>query len=205
MFTGIVSEIGVVTQRSDENRSMRIVVRAPATSSGVSVGDSIAVNGVCLTAIDVTPDTFTVEAVAETLNRTSLGAIRAEDRVNLERPVPAMGRFDGHVVQGHIDGVATVASVDAEGESHRVRLVLPDDLSRYVVEKGSIALDGTSLTVTAVSAPGAPSSWVEVVLIPHTIDATALGSRSPGDRVNVEVDILAKYVERITEMNHDTA
>jgi riboflavin synthase len=200
MFTGIVSEIGVVTQRTDGDGSMRIVVHAPTTSSGVSVGDSIAVNGVCLTAIDVTPDTFTVEAVAETLDRTSLGGITADDRVNLERPVGASGRFDGHIVQGHIDGVATVDTVKPEGESHRVRLELPNDLSRYVVEKGSIALDGTSLTVTAVSAPGEPASWVEVVLIPHTIDATALGSRSAGDRVNVEVDILAKYVERITEM-----
>jgi riboflavin synthase len=201
MFTGIVSEIGVVNKRIDGDRSMQIVVHAPDTSSGVSVGDSVSVNGVCLTAINVTGEYFTVEAVAETLDRTSLGGIEVYERVNLERPVAASGRFDGHVVQGHVDGVASVVSVDVEGESHRVRLDLPEGLSRYVAEKGSIALDGTSLTVTGVSPPRVPSPWVEVVLIPHTITATVLGARAPGDQVNVEVDILAKYVERITEMS----
>ena len=201
MFTGIVSEIGVVTGRTEEDRLMRLVVRAPAMSPGVSVGDSISINGVCLTAIDVTADAFTAEAVEETLNRTALGTIAVDDRVNLERPVAALGRFDGHIVQGHVDGVASVLSVTQEGDAQRLRLALPADLSRYVVEKGSIALDGTSLTVTAVSALQDPSPWVEVVLIPHTITATALGSRSAGDQVNVEVDILAKYIERMTEMN----
>jgi len=200
MFTGIVSEIGIVTARHSDETSMRLSVHAPATTLGVSVGDSIAIDGVCLTAIDVDAEGFTVEAVAETLERTSLGSLDVGDRTNLERPVAASGRFDGHVVQGHVDGVASVLSVTAEGEAHRIRLAIPDSLSRYVVEKGSIALDGTSLTVTAVSDPGADSAWVEVVLIPHTILATALGSKGPGSRVNVEVDIIAKYVERMTEM-----
>ena len=199
MFTGIISEVGVVTGSDAEDESMRIIVRAPTTVPGVAVGDSIAINGVCLTAVKVSGSDFTVEAVAETLQRTSLGSIEVGERVNLERPVSVSGRFDGHMVQGHVDGVAAVASVAVEGPSQRIRLSIPDSLSRYVVEKGSIALDGTSLTVTAVSNPGDPSPWIEVVLIPHTIDATALGTRGPGDLVNVEVDILAKYIERLTE------
>ncbi len=201
MFTGIVSEIGVVSERTDGDRSMRIVVYAPGTVEGANVGDSISVNGVCLTAIEISDEGFTVEAVSETLERTSLGSIQAGDRLNLERPVSASGRFDGHVVQGHVDGVATVVSVVHEGTSHRVRYALPANLARYVVEKGSIALDGTSLTITAVSPPRDEEPWIEVVLIPHTIAATALGIREPGDPVNVEVDILAKYIERMTEMS----
>lgn len=201
MFTGIVSEIGVVTNRIVDGMTMRLTVRAPTTSSDASIGDSIAVNGVCLTAIAATAEEFVVEAVAETLERTSLGQVEVGDRLNLERPVRASGRFDGHVVQGHVDGVATVVSVSAEGSAHRVRLDIPDRLGRYTVEKGSIALDGTSLTLTAVSPAGGTSPWVEVVLIPHTIEATSLGSKHPGDPVNVEVDIIAKYVERMTEMN----
>ena len=199
MFTGIVSEVGVVTATNAGEESMRIIVRAPMTAPGVTVGDSIAINGVCLTAVEVSGSDFTVEAVAETLQRTSLGSIEVDERVNLERPVSASGSFDGHMVQGHVDGVAAVTSVVAEGPSQRIRLSIPDSLSRYVVAKGSIALDGTSLTVTAVSNPDEPSPWIEVVLIPHTIDATALGAREPGDLVNVEVDILAKYIERLTE------
>jgi riboflavin synthase len=201
MFTGIISELGVVTGRVDEDQLLRITVRAPATCVALAIGDSIAVNGVCLTAIGVTGEDFTVEAVAETLERTSLGSIELDERVNLERPVSASGRYDGHVVQGHVDGVAEVISVQFEGTSQRMRFALPGALSRYVVEKGSIALDGTSLTLTAVSAPDDPSPWIEVVLIPHTIDATALGASVPGDPVNVEIDILAKYIERLTETN----
>ncbi len=201
MFTGIISELGVVTVRVDEEQLMRITVRAPTTCVGLSIGDSVAVNGVCLTAIGVTDEGFTVEAVAETLERTSLDSMGLDERVNLERPVTVSGRYDGHVVQGHVDGVAVVLSVELEGASHRMRFDLPDSLSRYVVEKGSIALDGTSLTITAVSAQGDPSPWIEVVLIPHTIEATALGAKVPGDRVNVEIDILAKYIERLMETN----
>lgn len=201
MFTGIVSEIGVVSERIDGDRTMRIVVYAPGTAEGATVGDSISINGVCLTAIEISDEGFTVEAVSETLERTSLGSIQAGERLNLERPVSASGRFDGHVVQGHVDGVATVVSVEHEGSSRRVRYALPGNLARYVVEKGSIALDGTSLTITAVSPPLYEEPWIEVVLIPHTIAATALGMRVPGDPVNVEVDILAKYIERMMEMS----
>lgn len=201
MFTGIVSEIGVVSERIDGDRTMRIVVYAPGTAEGATVGDSISINGVCLTAIEISDEGFTVEAVSETLERTSIGSIQAGERLNLERPVSASGRFDGHVVQGHVDGVATVVSVEHEGSSRRVRYALPGNLARYVVEKGSIALDGTSLTITAVSPPLYEEPWIEVVLIPHTIAATALGMRVPGDPVNVEVDILAKYIERMMEMS----
>jgi riboflavin synthase alpha subunit len=174
---------------------------APDTVASVETGDSVAVNGVCLTATSVTDRTFSCEAVAETLDRTNLGQLAEGTRVNLERPMQASGRFDGHVVQGHVDGVGTVATVVAEGEAQRVRIRIPLALARYAVEKGSIAIDGTSLTVTAVSTAGDQNAWVEIVLIPHTIESTVLGSKPVGDSVNLEMDVFAKYIERMMEMN----
>jgi len=162
---------------------------------GMEVGDSIAVNGVCLTAVAVASDQVRVTAVTETLERTNLGRLTASDRVNLERPMPAAGRFDGHIVQGHVDGVATVAAIEAEGESRRMRFSVDPALSRYIVEKGSVTVDGVSLTITTADADS-----FELVLIPHTLDVTVLGLRETGDLVNVEVDILAKYVERLLEV-----
>jgi riboflavin synthase len=163
----------------------------------MTVGDSIAVNGVCLTAVAVDPPgTISVEAVPETLRRSNLGGLERGDRVDLERPLAAAGRFDGHVVQGHVDGIGTVRAVGVEGESRRYWFDVPPPLLRYLVEKGSVAVDGVSLTVSAVDAGG-----FEVVLIPHTLRETVLGLRGPGDVVNLEVDVLAKYVERLLEAN----
>lgn len=198
MFTGIVSDLGSIRSRQPTDAGALIDIEAPATVHGLTVGDSVAVNGVCLTAVAVTDSTFSVDVIHETLARTALGSLDAGDPVDLERPMPGNGRFDGHIVQGHVDGVGRIATIAEEGASRRLRIGIPDALARYTVEKGSIAVDGVSLTITAVSAAG-EDAWFEVALIPHTLDVTVLGSRSIGDPVNLEVDVLAKYVERLME------
>jgi len=200
MFTGIISEVGVVTGFDLRSELHRISVKAPNTVLDASVGDSVAVNGVCLTVTHLVDGGFRCEAVDETMDRTALGELATGSRVNLERPMAASGRFDGHVVQGHVDGVGIVETVAAEHDARRLRLRIPDQLARYIVEKGSVALDGVSLTLTAVS-PSGESAWLEVVLIPHTLENTTLGQRTVGDRINVEVDVFAKYIERMTEMS----
>jgi riboflavin synthase len=199
MFTGIVTELGKVRSLELGNGVARLTVVAPLSTVDMGVGDSIAVNGVCLTAVDVDAPAFSVEVVNETFTRSSLGDLVAEEPVNLERPMPATGRFDGHIVQGHVDGVGTVRSVLDEGEAKRYRIALSDDLSRHTVEKGSIAVDGTSLTITAVSGVGTPDPWFEIVVIPHTLDATVFGGATVGSRVNLETDVIAKYLERMGE------
>ena len=192
MFTGIVAEVGRIERVEPLEQGRRLVVRAGEVLAGLDVGDSIALNGACLTAVAVGEGWFAAEAVHETLIRTNLGELEPGSGVDLERPMAAAGRFDGHIVQGHVDGVGTIASVVGEGESRRIRVTCPPGLLRYVAEKGSITVDGISLTVTAVDPAG-----FEVVLIPHTLEVTVLGEKGPGDRVNLEVDILAKYVERL--------
>jgi riboflavin synthase len=197
MFTGIVTELGEVSSMELGNGVARLTVVAPLSTVDMGVGDSIAVNGVCLTAVVVQAPEFSVEVVDETFSRSSLGDLEAHDPVNLERPMAATGRYDGHIVQGHVDGVGTVSSVLDEGEARRYRISLSDELCRYTVEKGSIAVDGTSLTITAVSSVGAPNPWFEMVVIPHTLEATVLGNTTAGSRVNLETDVIAKYVERM--------
>lgn len=199
MFTGIVTELGHIDSIIGESDVVSLSVIAPTTSDGLAVGDSVAVNGVCLTAVVVGEDRFVVEAVPETLERTSLGALKAGSTVNLERPLASTGRFDGHIVQGHVDCVGEILEMSPEGASIRIRVSLPDELSPYLVEKGSITVDGTSLTVTAVSEPSASHGWFDFVLIPHTLEVTVFGSRRPGDTVNLEADVIAKYVERMME------
>lgn len=200
MFTGIVTEIGVVTTLQSNGTGSTFEVQAPQTVKHLAVGDSVAVDGVCLTAVGVGEDRFTVQAIAETLARSTLGMRAEGDRVDLERPVSAVGRFDGHLVQGHVDGVGVVVVTSAEGESRRLRISLPPQLAGYVVEKGSVAVDGVSLTITAVSVAGDVEPWLEVALIPHTLDSTVLGRRRQGDAVNIEVDVMAKYMERWMEV-----
>lgn len=196
MFTGIVEELGTVTGAETTEGGKRMTIRGPLTVTDLSVGDSIAVNGTCLTAVSVEggAGTFDVELVLETLDRTSLGSFGIGSMVNLERAMPASGRFDGHIVQGHVDGVGVVVTDEPEGMGRRLGIDLPETLVRYVVEKGSITVDGVSLTVAARH-----GHRVEIALIPHTLEVTNLGSKAPGDRVNLEVDILAKYVERLME------
>jgi riboflavin synthase len=195
MFTGIVTGLGTVTQIEETETGRRLNIEEPGTLAGMRRGDSVAVNGVCLTAVTVDGGAISVDVVHESLDRSNLGDLRSGGRVDLERPMPADGRFDGHIVQGHVDGVGVVSSIAQEGEAVRMRIELPERLGRYVVEKGSITVDGVSLTVTAVGTEVA--TWFEIVLIPHTLEVTVLGLRGVGDRVNLEVDVLAKYVERL--------
>ena len=192
MFTGIIEHLGTVDSVVKTDRGSRLSVDAGPVSSGIAIGDSVAVNGICLTVVEHVESRIFFEAMGETLDRTNLGAVDQGDVVNLERPMPASGRFDGHIVQGHVDGLGTVRSIIEDGSSRRMWIDMPSDLLRYVVEKGSITLDGVSLTVTAVDEIG-----LEVALIPHTLSVTTLGTRAVGDRVNLEVDVLAKYVERL--------
>ncbi len=194
MFTGIVEEKGTVRLLKSSDRGMRLTITADRVVSDLEVGSSVAVNGVCLTAVAAGDGEFEVDVVPETIARSNLSDLVVGSTVNLERPLAAAGRFDGHIVQGHVDGVGEVLQVLPEGEGSRLRLAIPKPLRRYVVEKGSLAVDGVSLTVAAVAAESA-----EVALIPHTLAVTVLGERSLGDRVNLEVDVIAKYVERLME------
>ena len=193
MFTGIVEHLVPILAAEEKAEGTRLVVRDPFDVSA-SVGDSIAVNGVCLTVVASGAGKLAFDVVGETISRSNLGGLEAGARVNLERPMAAAGRFDGHIVQGHVDGRGTVLVRLPEGDSERVRVAVPGELARYVVEKGSITVDGVSLTVTA-----AGDDWLEFVLIPHTIDATTSGLRGVGEHVNLEVDVIAKYVERLLE------
>ncbi|MDI9581634.1 MAG: riboflavin synthase [Thermobispora sp.] len=195
MFTGIVEELGeVVALERGGGASARLAVRGPVVTAGAAAGDSIAVNGVCLTVTGLSGDVFTADVMKETLDRSSLGALEPGSPVNLERAVPAGGRLGGHIVQGHVDGVGTVLSREPGDNWEIVRFSLPPALSRYVVEKGSIAVDGVSLTV--VEAAG---DSFTVSLIPTTLELTTLGRKRLGDPVNLEVDVIAKYVERLLE------
>lgn len=193
MFTGIVAALGTVVDVADNATGRRIRIEDADIFRDIAIGDSVAVNGVCLTAVDVAGDSIAVDIVQESLDRSNLGSLAPGVRIDLERPMLASGRFDGHIVQGHVDGVGLLESIVAEGDAHRVRIALTSDLARYVVEKGSVTVDGVSLTVTAVGT----EPWFEVVLIPHTLEVTVLGLRKPGDQVNLEMDVLAKYVERL--------
>lgn len=198
MFTGIVEERGEITARDDLTEAARFRIRGPLVTSDASFGDSIAVNGVCLTVTELGDDEFTVDVMAETLSRSSLDRLGAGSTVNLERAMAAGGRFGGHIVQGHVDGVGRIRAVSPSENWTVVRVGIPADLARYVVEKGSITIDGISLTVSAVGINDDDGDWLEVSLIPTTLTETNLGDAAPGVRVNLEVDVIAKYVERLT-------
>jgi riboflavin synthase len=190
VFTGLIAELGRVSsvERSDDGSRIRIEA---SSASELREGDSVAVNGVCLTATETDGGSFCAEAMNETLARTSLGTLQDGAPVNLELPLRAGDRLGGHVVQGHVDGLGTVAASDGDGFALRIRIDAPDDVLRYVVEKGSIAVDGVSLTVAELD-----ERSFTVSLIPETLERTNLGSAEPGTRVNLEVDVLAKYVEK---------
>ena len=188
MFTGIVEELGTVREAAGS----RLVVGASPVLAGTKVGDSMAVSGACLTVVELTDDTLAVDLSAETLARTSLGSLKAGDPVDLERALTPASRMGGHVVQGHVDGVGTVASFGGKPEERVLSVELPAALARYIVEKGFVAVDGISLTVTEVR-----DTAFSAAVIPYTFDHTVLRFRRVGDPVNIEVDILAKYVERL--------
>lgn len=196
MFTGIVEERGTIVAREDLTDAARFTVKGPLVTSDAGHGDSISVNGVCLTVVDLLAGgEFTVDVMGETLRRSSLEAVGPGSPVNLERAMPAGGRFGGHIVQGHVDGVGSVQSVN-EGENWTVvRIGASDAVTRYIVEKGSITVDGVSLTVSAIE-----TNWFEISLIPTTLATTTLGAAAPGAVVNLEVDVIAKYVERLASI-----
>ena len=199
MYTGIVEELGEVVGVERLADAARITVRGPLVTSDASRGDSLSINGVCLTVTAAQDGAFTADVMLETLNRSSLGGLRAGSRVNLERPMRLDGRLGGHMVQGHVDGTGVIISRSPAEHWEVVRVSLPADLARYVVVKGSIGVDGVSLTITAVAGgddDGEPP-WFEVSLIPETLQRTTLGRKQPGDTVNLEVDVIAKYVEKL--------
>ena len=192
MFTGIVEELGEVAGLTDLGDSVRLTLRGPVVVDGAAHGDSIAVNGVCLTVVESGTDTFTADVMRETLDHSSLGALVVGDPVNLERPMRLDGRLGGHLVQGHVDGTGIIESRDRSEHWEVVRVSLPADLARYVVHKGSITVDGVSLTVASVD-----DRSFTVSQIPTTLALTTLGRKQVGDPVNLEVDVVAKYVERL--------
>jgi riboflavin synthase len=192
VFTGIVETIGMVRAAHADGEAVRLSIQVPGGREGTKAGDSIAVSGVCLTVTRMDNRVFDADVTTETLARTTLGGLRAGDVVNLEWPLALGERLGGHIVQGHVDGAGRVACRDAQGASLRLEIEAPPPLARYIVEKGSIAVDGVSLTVAAVN-----GDRFTVCLIPHTCAVTTLGALAPGARVNLEVDIMAKYVERL--------
>jgi riboflavin synthase len=189
VFTGLVADLGTVAEVDVSQAGARLTVR---TALELSEGDSVAVNGVCLTATSLPDGAFTADVMQETLRRSSLGALEEGSKVNLELPLRADDRLGGHFVQGHVDGLGTIWAVREEGFSHVVTIGAPPEILRYVIEKGSIAVDGVSLTVS-----GLGDDWLQVSLIPETLERTTLGEATTGATVNLEVDVLAKYIERL--------
>ncbi|WP_067657033.1 riboflavin synthase [Nocardia harenae] len=201
MFTGIVEELGEIVAVERLSDAARLTIRGKLVTSDAAHGDSIAVNGVCLTVVDdvVIGDSFTVDVMAETLSRSSIGALDVGSRVNLERAAALNSRLGGHLVQGHVDGTGTVLARTPSENWEVVRVSLPAEIAKYVVEKGSITVDGTSLTVSALGGSAAEGDWFEVSLIPTTLALTTLGAAPAGTTVNLEVDVIAKYVERLQQ------
>lgn len=206
MFTGIVEELGEVAAVEDLGDAARLVIRGPLVTGDARHGDSIAVNGVCLTVVEVLPDgRFSADVMAETLKRSSLGAVTVGSAVNLERAAAVNSRLGGHIVQGHVDGTGEVISRTPSQHWEVVRISVPHALSRYIVEKGSITVDGTSLTVSGLGRSSGGDGWFEVSLIPTTLTATTLGRAPIGATVNLEVDVIAKYVERLLSDRHGSS
>ncbi len=195
VFTGIVEELGEVLAIEEFRGAARLTVRGPLVTAGAAKGDSVAVNGVCLTVTDVADGTLSADVISETLSRSSLGSLGRGSPVNLERAMRLGDRLGGHIVQGHVDGTGTILQ---RGPGDVVRVSIPAPLSRYVIEKGSVAIDGISLTVSALgTGPDPGTHWIEVSLIPETLARTTMGRKQAGDPVNLEADMIAKYVERL--------
>lgn len=194
MFTGIIEELGTVRSIEMRRENARMIIGASIVTEGTKHGDSIAVNGVCLTALDIQPDSFAADVSRETLSRSTLGNLKPGTPVNLERAVTPATRLGGHIVQGHVDARGTFAGVEDHGESWTVRIGFPREIGRYLVFKGSVAVEGISLTIAALK-----DDYFEVAIIPKTWEVTNLSHLEPGDGVNLEVDVIAKYVERLVQ------
>jgi len=200
MFTGLIEEIGEVVALDRDGDSARLTVRGPLAVSDATHGASIAVNGLCLTVVEQTADAFTADVMEVSLRMSQLGDLAVGSRVNLERAAQVGDRLGGHIVQGHVDGTATVLETEDGDAWRRVRLALDDDLAPYVARKGSITLQGVSLTVSGLSDETEAAQWLEVSLIPETLESTTLGALVPGDRVNVETDVVARHVARMLRL-----
>jgi riboflavin synthase len=202
MFTGIIEEVGRVSRIADKNGSRRLTISCSHLVKELKKGDSIAVSGVCLTAIDITPSTFTADLAEETWNRTSFSRIRKDALVNLELPMRADGRFGGHIVQGHVDGTGKFVALDKirGAQDFWLRIEIPPELARYVISKGSLSIEGISLTVAKIE-----GATVTAAIIPHTLEMTNLASLEPGDPMNLEVDMIAKYVEKMMKGDSRTS
>ncbi len=194
MFTGIVRELGTVEAVDATANGARLRIAAPEAAARTKLGDSVAVNGVCLTAVETAETTIAFDAVPETIARTTLARLAPGARVNIEPALRAGEPLGGHIVQGHVDGIGRVRALEPEGDGARLTVDLPGEIARFAVEKGSITLDGVSLTIADLG-----SGWVAIALVPHTLEATTLGALAPGDEVNVEADVLAKHVERLLD------
>lgn len=192
MFTGIIQEVGIVSKAEKDGPGLKLSLEAPRLAPKLKIGDSLAVNGCCLTVVEIKPPQVSFQAVPETIKRTVMGLLKKGDPVNLELPLTLSEPLGGHFVQGHVDGIAQILKLEPEGEGARLRVRIPEALAAYVVEKGSIALDGISLTVAEIE-----GDEVEVALIPHTLQNTCLRSKKADDYLHVEVDMLAKYVEKL--------
>lgn len=201
MFTGIIEELGRVDRIDDNGDSVRLSVHGPLAVEGVHHGDSIAVSGVCLTVVASDPESFTADVMKQTLTMSTIGDLTAGSPVNLERAARVGDRLGGHIVQGHVDGTATLLEVHPGDAWRRLRFGLSDDLAPLLVDKGSVTLEGVSLTVSDISEAGAAEGWFEVSLIPETLAATTLGQKRVGDRVNVETDVLARHVRRMLRID----
>jgi riboflavin synthase len=200
IFTGLIVEVGRVRETRRRPEGAFIIIEAKKVLEGTRIGDSISINGVDLTVIEMSADSFSADASLETLNRSTLGELRSGSRVNLERALAVGERLGGHMVQGHVDGTGELVSITPEGNAYRIRFGFPPELGRYLAMKGSITVDGISLTVA-----GLGDDWFEVAIIPHTWRETALSDLKSGDRVNLEVDVLAKYVERLMQRDAEPA
>ncbi|MGA1810870.1 riboflavin synthase [Frondihabitans sp. 4ASC-45] len=201
MFTGIIEELGEIVQVDAGDDSVRLTVRGPLAVDGVHHGDSIAVSGVCLTVVASTDETFTADVMRQTLVMSTIGDLTAGSRVNLERAARVGDRLGGHIVQGHVDGTSELLEIHPGDAWRRLRFSLSRELAPLLVDKGSVTLEGVSLTVSDISEPGAADGWFEVSLIPETLAATTLGQKSIGDRVNVETDVLARHVRRMLRID----
>lgn len=197
MFTGIIEEIGEITAIEPAGDGWRLTVRAPKAAQDAVHGESIAVSGVCLTVVGSTPESFDADVMKQTLDVSALATASVGTRVNIEKAMPVGARLGGHIVQGHVDGTGEIIEVRPGDQWSVLRVAIPSDLAPLVVDKGSISIDGTSLTISAVTEAGGEEHWLEVSLIPETLSATTLGGRTVGDRVNLETDILARHVERL--------
>lgn len=194
MFTGIIEELGKVKKLEKTEKSAQIMIQASLVNQDLQIGDSIAVNGVCLTIVAFTPQQITAQVMAETLTRTTLGMLKPGDQVNLERALTLSTRLGGHLVSGHVDGTGKIMRIRQEGIAQVITISYPQELDKYLAIKGSVAIDGISLTLV-----GARDGELQLSLIPHSLDMTTLGFKKPGDWVNIEIDLLARYLERLLE------